>query len=189
MIKNTLMRGLKVTIPLLLTFLLVIWAGQTIEGLFGSFLKPILPFYFPGLGALLGLVMIFLVGLSINAWVVQAIWSWGERVIDKIPFVKTIYSSLTDMVNLMDQSKGSLGAPVIVNVEGVKLLGFITCEHPGAFVSNEIKESDEVVVYLPMSYQIGGYMVVLPRSKITALSVSTQEVMKFVLTAGITKKN
>lgn len=183
MIKNTLARGLKVTVPLLLTILIIIWAAQTIETLLGGVLRPILPFYFPGLGAILGLLLVFLVGLSINAWVVHSTWHLLERTIDKIPFVKTIYSSIQDSMKLFDSSKGNMGQPVMIEFDGIKILGFITADRVNTF------KEDEIAVYFPMSYQIGGYVAILPRSRIVQLEWSKQETMKFILSAGMTTQN
>jgi uncharacterized membrane protein len=178
MIKKTLIRGLKVTLPLFLTLGLVIWIGTTTEAFFRKLIEPWFPFYFPGLGALVGLFLVFLVGLLINAWMVQIVWNWIERLIEKIPIIKTIYSSFQDGMKLFGDTKGELGKPVALEIDGVKLLGFVTVE--------EIFE-DKVAVYCPMSYQLGGYTIILPRSRVTPLSWTTQETMKFILSAGVAK--
>ena len=183
MIKKTLVRGLKVTIPLLLTILVIIWCVQTVESLLSGILKPILPFYFPGLSALIGLFLVFIMGVFVNAWIVRSFWQSMERGIDKIPLVKTIYSSIQDSMKLFDNSKGNFGKPVMIEFDGIKFLGFLTCENIENFPT---KKKDEIAVYFPMSYQIGGYVVILPRSKVVELEWTRQETMKFVLSAGMT---
>ncbi|WP_236860757.1 hypothetical protein [Candidatus Reidiella endopervernicosa] len=46
-----------------------------------------------------------------------------------------------------------------------------------------------VLVYLPMSYMVGGYTVLVPKDELRPLQMSRDEAMRFVLTAGITGKN
>ena len=65
----------------------------------------------------------------------------------------------------------------------MRLLGFVTradfSHAPG------IARADEVAVYLPMSYQVGGYTVLVPRSACTPVDMSREEALKFILTAGL----
>jgi uncharacterized membrane protein len=42
-----------------------------------------------------------------------------------------------------------------------------------------------VAVYLPMSYQVGGYTLFLPRSALTPIDMSREDAMRFILTAGL----
>ena len=46
---------------------------------------------------------------------------------------------------------------------------------------------DEVAVYLPMSYQIGGYTLLLPRRCLTPLEMGFEDAMRFVITAGLSR--
>ena len=190
MIKQTLMRGLKVTIPLLLTFFVIYWVFNTIETFFGDMLKPIIParFYFKGLGAILGILFIFLIGLVVNAWIVKKFNDLTDRLMAKIPLVKTIYQALQDLIGMLDNNKDTFGAPVMIDFQGIKLLGFVTCtELDGLHLDDPGKEN--IAVYFPLSYQIGGYTLILPRSRVTPMTVNTQDMMKFLLTAGMTKTN
>lgn len=181
MIKKNILRGLKVTGPLLITFLLIVWAAQAIESIFSGLLQPIIPGYFPGLGALIGILFVFIVGVFINAWIVRSIWHSLEKAVEKIPIVNTVYTSIQDSMKLFSTNKGSVGTPVMVDIEGYKLIGFLTAEN----LSNLPTKKGDVAVYLPMSYQIGGYLVILPKSKIVELEWTTPEAMKYVLCAGI----
>lgn len=188
MIKQTLLRGFKVTIPLLLTFFVFYWVFNTIETFFGDLLKPIIPqrIYFKGLGAILGIVFIFLVGLVVNAWIVKKFYDLTDRIMAKIPLVKTVYQAIQDLMGMLDNKQDGLGAPVMIDFNGIKLLGFITSTDLEG-LRLETPSRDEIAVYFPLSYQIGGVTAILPRSRVTPLSVDTQDLMKFLLTAGMTK--
>ena len=76
MIKESLLRGIKTTIPLLITLMIIYWVFATIEAFFGFIIKPLIPekYYFTGLGAIIGIATIFIIGLNFNAWIVQIIY-------------------------------------------------------------------------------------------------------------------
>jgi uncharacterized membrane protein len=66
----------------------------------------------------------------------------------------------------------------------MRLLGFITRSDFSDLPPGVGKEG-EVAVYLPMSYQVGGYTILVPRSRVTAVDMSREEALRFLLTAGI----
>jgi uncharacterized membrane protein len=75
---------------------------------------------------------------------------------------------------------------VTLTLPGTKwrLLGFVAREDftdlpPG------VGGAGEVAVYLPMSYQVGGYTVIVPRDSVSPVEMSREEAMKFILTAGL----
>jgi uncharacterized membrane protein len=65
-----------------------------------------------------------------------------------------------------------------------KLLGFVT-RAEFTDLPQGVGTASEVAVYLPMSYQVGGYTVILPREAIRPVEMSREEAMKFILTAGL----
>lgn len=190
MIKRTLIRGFKVTIPLIITLMLVYWAFATIESFFGVLIKPFIPsrYYFTGLGAIIGIIIIFFMGLLINAWMIRILYKKMENLIDKIPFIKTIYQSMRDFLDIFDKKKHEMGKPVIIEWEQFKVLGFVTNEVSQDLMNDQWSE-EQVVVYIPMSYQIGGFTVILPSRLLTPVNMNVQDTMKFILTAGIASSN
>ena len=67
---------------------------------------------------------------------------------------------------------------------GALLIGFVTDDTPRAINVSGSSE-DRIAVYLPMSYQIGGYTLLVTRDKVTELDLGVEEAMRMVLTAGI----
>jgi uncharacterized membrane protein len=77
-----------------------------------------------------------------------------------------------------------LGSAVLVDVApGISLVGFVTSEHV-PFAAEGAEEEPSIAVFLPMSYQIGGYTVCLPASRVRRLELSNEAAMRWVLTAG-----
>lgn len=189
-LKKTLIRGLKVTIPIIITIAIVVWLVTNIESFFRVFILLFVPqkYYFKGMGAIFGLTLVFLIGLLMNAWVVNRVYGWGEFLIKKIPVVKTIYSALQDMMAFLDSSeKEGKGSAVVVEFEDFRLLGFVT-RKDYAELGLAKGPKDEVAVYIPMSYQVGGFTVLISSSFIKPIDLSAQDAMRFILTAGVGKK-
>ena len=75
---------------------------------------------------------------------------------------------------------------VSVQLPGIdmRLLGFLT-RSDFSDMAKGVGNEDEMAVYLPMSYQVGGYTVLIPRKRVTPVPMSREEAMRFVLTAGL----
>ncbi len=183
--------GLAAVLPVLLTFYILAWLGAKAESVFGVTLSLLLPerWYKPGMGLLAGVVFIFLVGLTLRAWVVRRFFSLGERLLNRIPLVKAIYGSIRDLMNFFGGKDQGFSQVVLVRLGDtqMKLLGFVTREDFSDLPAGLAGEG-VVAVYMPMSYQIGGYTVLLPRSAIEPVNMSMQEAMKFAVTGGMKVK-
>jgi uncharacterized membrane protein len=184
---SILLKGLVTILPIGLTVYFVYWLGVTTEALLSRPIKWAIDDanYWPGMGLVTGFVILFLVGLAVNAFLVRKLLGLGEEVLLRVPVVKTVYSAIRDMTRLVntDKKKRELDRVVTVDVGLGRLIGFITQEHANTL---GIGGGDDLVaVYLPMSYQIGGYTVYLPRSKITETDLTVEQAMRIVLTGGV----
>jgi len=173
-----------------LTIYLLYWLAVSSEQVMGSALRLVLPqaIYFPGLGMIAGLVLVFIVGLMMNAYMVRQLFALGEQVLYRLPLIKTVYRAFRDFFDFFSPKKEQFGQVVAVTLNGMELVGFITQEDPMR-LPESFRDRDSVLVYLPMSYMVGGYTVLIARSELRPLKMSKEEAMRFVLTAGITGKN
>lgn len=180
-------RGLLAIAPIALTLVLLVWLFNTLESMFKPIVETVVApcHYFKGLGILVALILIFIIGMLINSWLSQRISKMFERMLKRIPFVKTLYSSITEMMSYFrSKDNRKEGKVVMVEISGMKLLGIITREEFLDIPQGVAKEGD-IAVYLPMSYQIGGYTVILPRSSVKPISMTMEEGMRFAVTAGV----
>ena len=185
----TFLRGLVTILPILLTVYIVWWLGTTAESLLGKPLKALLPpwIYHPGLGVAAGVALVLAVGLVMELYIARRIWSGLERVVLHIPVIKTVYGALKDFAGFISESskQSSMGQVVRVTVAPqMHLLGFVTRQDFAGLPAG-IADQDTVAVYLPMSYQIGGYTLFLPRALVQPLDMSVEEALRFTLTAGM----
>jgi len=189
-ISRILLTGFITLVPVMLTVYLMYWLAVTSENLMGNMLHWVVPesFYFPGIGMIAGLLVMFIVGLLMKAYLIRRVFALGEKVLYRLPLIKSVYRAFRDLFDFMSPKKNGLGQVVAVNINGIQAIGFITQENkyrlPEAF-----RDEDSVLVYLPMSYMMGGHTIFVPRKNVREIDMSMDEAMRFVLTAGITGKS
>lgn len=182
--------GLFAVLPILVTISLVMWLIGAAEAVLGGLLSVVLPgdAYRRGMGLVVAIVLIFAVGLAMQGLVTKQVLLWIDHNLNRIPLVKTIYGAVRDLTDLVSSSGGQkLGRVVLLQWPGqpIRLVGFVTVEHLARFAIADAE--DTVAVYLPMSYQIGGYTVFVPRRCLTPLDMSLEDAMRFVITAGVSR--
>jgi len=189
-ISKILLTGFLTLLPVILTIYLLYWIAVSSEQVMGNLLRFLLPkvLYFPGLGMLAGLIVVFIVGLLMNALVVRKLFSLGEKVLYRLPLIKSIYGAFRDFFDFFSPKKPGFGQVVAVTFNDMEIIGFVTQENEQR-LPESFRDRDSVLVYLPMSYMIGGYTIFVKRSELRPLKMSMDEAMRFVMTAGITGKN
>lgn len=187
---RTLIAGFIALLPVVLTIYLLYWVAMASEDVMGNALRYVLPdeFYFPGLGMLIGLIVVFIVGLLMNAYLVRRLFMFAEQILYRLPLVKSVYRAFRDFFDFFSPGKKGLGQVVAVTFNGMELVGFVTQDDP-ARLPPSFRDRDSVLVYLPMSYMVGGYTILVPRKDLRPLKMTREEAMQFVLTAGISGKN
>lgn len=186
---KTFFKGLATVLPIAITLYLIYWLADLAESFFGALIGAMLPIYFPGLGILLAIAAVFGVGFLMQAYVVQRLFQWGESVMHRIPLVKTIYTSVQDLMDFVSRSSENETSQVVtVRVSlgdtNARLLGFVTREDFENLPEGIAGEGD-IAVYMPMSYQIGGYTLILPRKHVQPIDLSMDQAMRFAITAGM----
>jgi uncharacterized membrane protein len=185
---NLLMKGLAAVLPIGLTLYLVIWLGTSAESLLRDVITLILPerHYWPGLGLIAGFVLLVIAGLVVNAYVVRWFLAQWDRFLERIPLVKTVYGALRDLVKFLPAAgkRRDLQRVVLAQFGDAQAIGFVTRESVGD-LGFEVPGDGMVAVYFPMSYQIGGYTLYMPRRRLQPLSMGVEEAMRLVLTGGI----
>ncbi|CAA6822374.1 MAG: Unknown protein [uncultured Sulfurovum sp.] len=188
-ISKTLLTGFITLLPLVLTLYLLYWLGVSSEEFMGKVFRYILPdgMYFPGLGMVSGIVIVFMVGLLMKAYLVRKLFSVMEEILYRLPLIKSIYRAFRDLFDFFSPNKEGIGQAVGVTINGVELVGFLTQENPKRLPPS-FRDPERVLVYLPMSYMVGGYTILVKKEDVRKLDMSGDEAMRFVLTAGIAGK-
>lgn len=185
---NLLMKGLAAVLPIGLTIYIVIWLGTSAEALLRDAITLVLPerHYWPGLGLIVGFVLLVTAGLFVNAYIVRWFLAQWDQFLERIPLVKTVYGALRDLVKFLPAAgkRRDLQRVVLASFGEVRAIGFVTRESVTDLGLGAAGEG-VMAVYFPMSYQIGGYTLYLRRSQLEPLSIGVEEAMRLVLTGGI----
>lgn len=193
-ITRTFFKGLLAALPIAATIYVFVWLASILESPFRGALEPWLgrqvdgkwvSYYQPGMGLIVGLLLIFILGLLLNAWIIREFLGAGESLLQRLPLAKTIFSSVRDLTGFFSkQKKAKAQQVVLVQFSGFRVMGFVTRTDLGD-LPPAVGEGDAVAVYCPMSYALGGYTIFVPRASIKPIDMPMEQAMRFVLTAGI----
>lgn len=181
--------GVLTVLPVLATFYFALWMLTAVEWFFGQQLKWLMPdqYYRAGMGLALAIFLIFIVGLLMHALVFRRVFGAVEHLLLEIPILRSVYAAVRDLFGLVTTYQQSETLQVVaITLTGtqMRLLGFVSrADFEG--LPESVGHAGEVAVYLPMSYQIGGYMLLVPRELLIPVRMSREEAMKFILTAGL----
>lgn len=189
-LSRTFITGIVTILPIVVTIYLLVWLGELAESFLGGIIRVFLPdsLYIPGMGLIAGMALMLLVGLLMDAWVVRKLFRWSEQFLYRIPVIRSIYGVMRDFTQYLVHTRDP-GFHEVVMVDvgdtGMQVIGFITRPDTSVLPEGAVENENTVIVYLPLSYQIGGYTVLLPRSALHPLNMSMREAMSFVLTGGV----
>ncbi len=189
-IGRNIITGLVTILPVILTAYLLYWLAVSAESALGHLIRFMVPdrFYRPGMGLAVGLTAIFIVGLLMHTYVVQRLFAFGEQFLFRMPLIKSVYRAIRDFFNYFSPTgKKEFQQVVSVGIGNtdMRVIGFVTQTKPERIPKN-FGEQDSILVYLPLSYMIGGYAVLVPKSAVRPVDMTMEEAMRFTLTAGVT---
>ncbi len=189
-ISRNILTGLVTILPVALTLYLIYWMVVSTESLLGGIIRAIIPevLYFPGIGVIASLGMALTVGLLMRAYVFQQLFAKGEQLLYHMPLIKSVYKAIRDFFEFFSPTtKKEFEQVVWVSLgdTGMQVIGFVPQAIPERLPEG-FREEDSILVYLPLSYMIGGYAVLVPRNAVRPLDMNMEEAMRFTLTAGVT---
>lgn len=175
------LNGLLVIAPIAVTIYLLTYLfnfidnlGKKILGLFG--LDPV-----TGIGVVLTLFLVTFVGFISQLWLSRKIIDLTEKLINRFPGLKTIYSMTKETIqSFVGENRAFSQAVLITEEDGYKRVGFLTSENLMSFGL----DASYIAVYIPHGLQVSGELRLYPRDRIEMIDVSVEEAMRFCLTAG-----
>jgi uncharacterized membrane protein len=185
---NALVRGLVVVLPIALTTWLLWWLGTSVEALLHQAIILFAPEeqYRPGMGIAAAVLLLIAAGTLVNAFLVRRLLAAWERLMDRIPIVKTVYGAVRDFVQMLPAGgeQRELRRVVLVRFGDSAAIGFVTRDDAADLGIGPAGDG-AVAVYFPMSYQIGGYTLLVPRARVEPLELPIEAAMRLVLTGGM----
>ena len=139
----------------------------------------------PGLGLLVAVLVVTAIGFVAKSFMVRPFLVIAERILHRTPLVSIIYSSLKDLFDAFVGDNQKFNRPVLARLNAqdeVYKMGFVTQETMLAIGREEL-----LAVYFPHSYNFSGELVLVPAANVTYLDLPSSEVMKFIVSGGVSR--
>ena len=183
---NYFFQGLILIAPLSITIYVMVKTFFYVDDLLKDILTQWLGFYTLGLGIIVMLGGLTVIGFLGSTIIFRPLLVVFDRLISKAPLVKIIYTSVKDLLSAFVGSKKKFSEPVLIRESlnsDMEKIGFITAHD----LSNLGIPDGKVAVYLPYSYNVSGMLVIVPVENVKRLEANSTDVMKFVISAGVTQ--
>tara|TARA_B000000557_G_scaffold154129_1_gene125074 strand:- start:305 stop:925 length:621 start_codon:yes stop_codon:yes gene_type:complete len=191
-LRTIIVAGLLVWIPLGLTIfvikLLIDLLGQTYL-LIPPALRPenLIGTEIPGIGVIVAIIVVLLTGLVTANYFGKSIVKAWDAFLDRIPFIRSIYSPLKKFSELVlsDQTQ-SFSKVLLIEYprKGIYSLCFQTSKELGE-VQNQAGE-EMVCVYIPTTPNpTSGYIVLVPQNEVKELKMSVEDALKMIISLGV----
>lgn len=184
------LKGLATIIPIALTLLIVFWLAGLAERGIGAMIQWVLPaeFYVRGMGLVGGILVVMAIGLLSQVWLFRKLIDLGEGLLDRVPLVKPVFRATKDFVEYFSGDEGNkFDQAVLVRHPDLKIamMGYVTRED---FSDLPFGEEGDVSVYLPLSYQVAGYMIIVPKAWLEPIDMPFDQSLRLILTAGMSRR-
>ena len=190
--KRYVIAGLLVWVPLGITIWVLHFLVTTLDQtllLVPESLRPeaLVGFHVPGLGVLLSFAILLLTGVLAANFLGQRLIRFWEGLLGRIPFVKSIYSSVKQVSDTVLSDQGTAFRKALL-VEfprpGCWTIAFQTGTPAGEVA--RLLPGDHISVYVPTTPNpTGGYFVMVPKASVRELDMSVDDALKYIISMGV----
>ena len=186
-IRNYFITGVLVLIPIGITVYLTLFLIKISSKILPKELNPdhYLPYNIPGLEILISLFLITFIGWLSLTFIGKRFIVFFESVLNRIPILRTIYSSTGQLMDNFSQNKKGKKSVVLVQYprQGIWAVGFATKENTGK-IKDALSE-DTINVFVPTTPNpTSGFLLLFPKKDVIFLDLTFEEASKFVVSAG-----
>lgn len=179
------LQGILLVAPVVIVLYILYSLFVSVDGWLNSKISPLIGFNIPGLGILILFISLTLLGFIGQTALLKPLKNITGKFIKRIPVLNLLYSSINDLFSAFvgKEKKFNVPVKVLFNAENnLWKLGFVTKE------SMKVIENEELAaVYFPHSYNFSGELYLVPKERISYLKLSPAEVMKFIVSGGVTR--
>ena len=192
-IRNYFFAGILVTAPVSITF----WITWNLLEFIDDWVTPLippgwnpetyLPFGIPGLGLILAIVVLTVIGFVTAGILGRSIMHWGERVLDRLPVIRSVYSATKQIFETVLAQKSTAFRQVAL-IEyprrGSWAVGFVTGQTVGEV--QRMTDDTTINVFVPATPNpTTGFLLFVPQRDVHILDMTVEEGAKLVISGGI----
>ncbi len=185
-LKRYFVSGVLVVVPVILTYIVLKFLFESIDGILQPLIFNVLGYYIPGLGIFTTLLLIMLAGVLTRNFLGARLYRLGESVLERLPIIRPIYSAAKQLLE-------ALAKPSMTSFREVALI-----EYPRkgiyalCFVSHRIRiENDQqagkyATCFIPSTpTPVSGMVVMVPHDEVYTVNMTVEEGIKFLVSGGV----
>ncbi|MFL5578039.1 MAG: DUF502 domain-containing protein [Gemmatimonadaceae bacterium] len=172
---NYFLRGLVLTAPLVVTAYVCYRIFVGVDSLLGIPVR--------GAGFVVTIFLITVSGFLASTILARSLVAAVDGMMDRLPFVRLLYSSTRDLLNAFVGEQRRFDKPVLVTLVpggSARAFGFVTQDSLERFGL-----AGQVAVYLPQSYNFAGSLLLFPADQVTPVAADSADVMAFIVSGGV----
>jgi uncharacterized membrane protein len=174
---------LLVLLPLIVSVKVFLWLLSFVDNILKPVLQDIFGEYFFGIGICLIVVLTMIVGVLAQNYLGKKVVALIERIFDRVPFIRTVYSVVRQLVEPFSSETGTSFRQVVLieyPMKGRFAVGFIANQNVGSDANGKL-----ITVFLPTNHLHLGYLVVMPEHEVIPVDLTVEEALKIVVSCGI----
>ena len=185
--RNYFIAGIVVLIPIGITIYLTAFLISISSKILPKEINPnnYLPYNVPGLEIVMSLLLITIIGWLSLSFIGKRLLVIFNKILKKIPILRTIYSAIVQMTETFTKSEGNKKNVVLVEYprKGTWAVGFATKENSGEITRKTNKKL--INVFVPTTPNpTSGFLLLFPKEEVIYLDLSFEEASKFIVSAG-----
>jgi uncharacterized membrane protein len=186
-IQRRLIAGLVVIAPVTVTAFVLWWIFKALDEILNPFLALVIPgdWVPPGLGLIALVLLLITVGWAAERAIGSRAVAWWHNLLEKIPVTRRIYGAANRIIRTVFGKEGRPFNQVVLieyPSEGRFSIGFLAATAP-ASVRRHV--ADSVSVFVPTTPNpTSGWLVIVPRTRVTLLPMTIDEAFTYILSAG-----
>jgi uncharacterized membrane protein len=181
-LRNKLLLGILVLVPLIATVLILVWAFNSVDNILQPIIRSTWGINFPGIGVAIVVVLAYIAGIIASSILGRKVISFIESYLDRLPVFGQLYRGIRQIIRSFSEPRQT-GFMQVVFIEyprkGIHSLGFITNE------LHDYSEEKFYTVFIPTSPNpTSGFMEVVREEEIIKTNISVDEAIRVVVSAG-----
>ena len=188
-LKKYLVTGLLIWVPLVITIWVLGLVVNTLESVVPAFLSPqaLFGFEVPGFRVALVLVVLLATGIFAANFLGRGILQYSEKVLGRIPLVRSIYQSVKQVSDTLLAPNGqAFRQAVLVQYprQGCYTIALLTGAPSGEVA--EHLQTEFVSVYVPTTPNpTSGFFLMMARTEVIPLNMSVDAALKYIVSMGV----
>ncbi len=186
--KSYFVTGIIVIVPLLVTYIVIRALVNTIGKLFALLppnLQPqtYIPFF--GVEIIIAFILIIFIGFLVSNILGRKFYRVGEKILTKIPIVKTVYQGVKQLTTGIVSDKKMFSKVVLIQypVRNLHQIGFVTGEDNHLIKKNPGEKM--LKIFIPTTPNpTSGFFCIVPESEVQYLDLTADEAFRLIISAG-----